>query len=385
MPADLIVPPLLLIDGVRRAAVDGRRYPVLNPATGEVIAEAPDAGPADLDAALAAADRAKAAWAADPDARVAALRALHAELTEHADAMRALLIAEAGVPTSLTRTWQYDDALARFGGLTATGGPGHESVTAVLTPWTTPFATALDHVGAALAAGSTVVLKPAADTPWTAAELGRLAAEHLPPGVLNVITTRDVDVAIAATTDPRVGAIGFTGSAVVAERVRVAAERAGTRLRAETGGAGAPVVIGELDTEELGERVAAAAREVCAHAGQRCGVATTVAVPAARYQEAVEAAVAAMRALAPGDPEDPATVCGPVISPVHRARVLRYLALATAEGGGFATGGGAAAMPGRLAGGFWVEPTVVTGLTRGSRLVREELLAPILVVVPYDP
>jgi aldehyde dehydrogenase (NAD+) len=117
---------------------------------------------------------------------------------------------------------------------------------------------------------------------------------------------------------------------------------------------------------------------MCVHAGQGCRLPATVVVPAARYDEAVEVAARTMAEVVVGDPTDPATVCGPVLSPVQRDRVLRYLALAESEGGRFATGGHALERPG----GWWVAPTVVTGLTAGSRVAREEVLGPVLVVVP---
>lgn len=380
--------PLLLVGGERRPAADGLTYPVVDPATGERIAEAPDAGPADMDAAIAAAREAfdSTQWATDPAARVEAVRGWQEALVRDEEALKSLLVAEAGLPAYLTTGRQYDDALADLAGALDVvaqdpNGAGPVGVVCVLTPWTEPARVPLLTVGPALLAGNTVVLKPAADTPWIAAELGRLAAEHLPPGVLNVVTTRDVDVAIAATTDPRVDLVSFTGSEVVGDRVRSTAALGEKRLVIETGSPGVRVV---LTGDDLEAEVRHAAYDVCVHAGQRCGVATQLQVPRDSYDEAVAIAVETVAAIGLGDPADPATICGPVISKVHQGRLLRYLALAESEGGRIVTGGGTEPPGDRWARGSWVRPAVVAGLDSRSRVAREELLGPVLVVVPHD-
>ena len=134
------------------------------------------------------------------------------------------------------------------------------------------------------------------------------------------------------------------------------------------------------DDADLTAVVTAAATTMCAHAGQGCRLPTTVVVPETRYDESVEVAARTMAGIGVGDPTDPATTCGPVVSRVQRDRVLRYLALAEAEGGRFATGGHAVDRDG----GWWIAPTVVAGLTAESRLAREEILGPVLVVLPGE-
>lgn len=372
-------PPQLLVDGELRAAADGSAYPVIEPATGREIAQAPDGRPADADAAVTAAHRAfhDTDWAADHAGRIAALRAFHQALVDHGPVIRALVTEEAGVPVSLTTGPQYGDPVRRFGEvLHRRDGRRATGVVAAITPWCAPVQLALDKVGPALAAGDTVVLKPAADTPWVAAELGRLAADHLPPGVLNVVTTRDVDVAITLTTDPRVDLVDFTGSEVNAERVRSQAAKA-REVRLDHGSR-PPTAMPE--GAGFGAGVARAALSVCRHAGQDCAAFSRILVPRARYDEAVEVAATTMSAVVPGDPADPATICGPVISAVHRDRVLRYLALARQEGGAFVTGGRAADRDA----GFWIEPTVIAGLDASARAAREEIFGPVLIVLPQD-
>ena len=371
--------PLLQVDGRGRPAADGWTYPAVDPATGEVLVQVPDGGPSDMDAAIRAAHLAfeGSLWSQRRGLRETALRRLHARLVEQRGLLREVMTAETGLPASLAGP-HHDEPIARLlARAEHTWAAGHllPGVVAVITPVTSPLAVALDAIGPVLAVGGTVVLKPAPGAAWTALELGRLAAEVLPPGVLNVVSTRDVDVAIALTTDPRVDEVVFTGSAVNGERVRTTAARAGKRVRLDVGSP-TPRVVGY--DEDLTAAVSAAATAVCAHAGQGCRLPATVVVPAHLYDEAVDVAVRTMAGIRVGDPADPATVCGPVVSRVQRDRVLRYLALAEAEGGRFEAGGHAL----ERGGGWWIAPTVVTGLRATSRVAQEEILGPVLLVVP---
>jgi aldehyde dehydrogenase (NAD+) len=256
----------------------------------------------------------------------------------------------------------------------ATADPqrGAAGVTAVVTPATSPLAVALAEVGRVLTAGGTVVLKPAPEAATTAIELGRIALDVLPRGVLNVVTTRDVDVAIALTLDERVDEVSLTGSPVVAERVQVAGKRAGKRVRLDVGG---PRTVRPADDADLGAVVAAAARAVVANAGQGCRLPTSVVVPVHRHAEALQAAVAAAHDVVVGDPADPATRCGPLRSLVARDRVRRYVELGRSEGGDVALGGQPLDRPG-----WWFAPTVIGGVDPASRLVREEVLGPVVMV-----
>jgi aldehyde dehydrogenase (NAD+) len=198
--------------------------------------------------------------------------------------------------------------------------------------------------------------------------------------VLDVVTTRDVDVAIGLTLDPRVDEVSFTGSAVAGDRVHVAAAHAGKRVRIDGGGA---LTVRAADDGDLGSVVSAAAVSVAANAGQGCRLPASVVVPVHRYREAITAAVDTMSDVAVGDPTSPDTVCGPMRSAVARDRVQRYLSLAHAEGGDIVLGGTAIEWGGLdRDGGWWIAPTVIGGLAEDSRLVREEVLGPVLMVVP---
>ena len=397
--------PLMLVDGRLVGAAGGATYPILNPATGEVLGQAPDASAEDMDTAIAAARRAfdETDWASNLTLRVRCLRQLHETLVEHGDAMRALTTAEAGAPAFLTTgpqydvpveglrwmtdlaesyAWETDLGVAEPMGIPTRRTIRREAVGVVgaITPWNFPNQINLSKIGPALLAGNTVVLKPAPDTPWLACELGRLATEHtdLPPGVFNVVPTRDVDVAIALTTDERVDLISFTGSTVTGTRIMQAAAPTLKRVFLELGGKSAAIV---LDDADLAAAVGTAAFSVSLHAGQGCALNTRLLVPRERYDEAVAIAADTMAMLAPGDPTDSGTVCGPVISAVQRDRIKRYLALALDEGGTFACGGG---VPDGKDGGFWIEPTVIAGLDNTARVAREEIFGPVLVVIAHD-
>jgi len=395
--------PQLLIDGKPTGASNGATFPIVNPATEEVIGHAPEASAEDVDAAIAAARRAfdQTDWSTNLELRVRCLRQLHQALVDNGEQMRALTTAEAGAPAFLTAGPQYDVPVESFkwvvdlaesfewetdlGVASPMGVPTRRTVrreavgvVAAITPWNFPNQINLAKIGPALAAGNTVVLKPAPDTPWVACELGRLVAEHtdIPAGVFNVLTPRDNEVAGRLVTDPRVDLVSFTGSTATGRAIMAAAAPTLKRVFLELGGKSAAVV---LDDADLAAAVGMAAFSVCVHAGQGCALTTRLLVPRDRYDEAVEVAAATMSSIGVGDPTDPGTVCGPVISEVQRDRIEHYLGVAQQEGGRFATGG----KPNRDKG-FWVQPTVIAGLDNSSTDAREEIFGPVIVVIPHD-
>lgn len=401
---DVTTPPAQqLIDGKLVAASDGSSYPILNPATGEEIGRAPDGTAADVDAAVAAARRAfdETGWSTDLALRVRCLRQLHQALLDDADAFRALTTAEVGMPgfmmgaagfdvpveglkwvTDLAETYEFETDL---GVAAPMGIPSRRTVrrepvgvVAAITPWNVPTQINLAKVGPALAAGCTVVLKPAPDTPWVAAELGRLVAEHtdIPAGVFNVVTPSSNEVAAQLTVDPRVDMVSFTGSTAVGKAIMAAAAPTLKKVFLELGGKSAAIALDDADVAAVAGGTAFAA---CIHAGQGCAITTRLVVPRDRYEEAVQVAAATMESIGATDPADPNAICGPVISPAQRDRVASYFDIAREEGGTFATGGSVIDQPGN-----WVQPTVVAGLDNSSRLAQEEIFGPVLVVIPHD-
>ncbi|WP_231120044.1 aldehyde dehydrogenase, partial [Mycobacterium colombiense] len=317
--------------------------------------------------------------------------------------LRDITIAEVGAPRMLTSAaqlegpvgdlsfaadtaesyeWNTDLGQASPMGIPTRRTIAREAVGVVgaITPWNFPHQINLAKLGPALAAGNTVVLKPAPDTPWCAAVLGEIIAEQtdFPPGVVNIITSNDHRVGALLSKDPRVDMVSFTGSTATGRSVMGDAAATIKRVFLELGGKSAFVV---LDDADLGGACSMSAFTAAMHAGQGCAITTRLVVPRARYDEAVAIAAGTMGSIKPGDPDDSGTVCGPVISARQRDRVQSYLDLAITEGGTFACGGGRPADKDR---GFFIEPTVIAGLTNDARPAREEIFGPVLTVIAYD-
>lgn len=394
----------LFIDG-HLLPGNGGRFPTLNPATEEVLGTAADADAADMDRAIAAARRAfdDTDWSRDTALRVHCIRQLRQAMRDHIEDLREITMAEAGAPRMLTAAAQLEGPVAdlSFASDTAESYPWRVDlgeaapmgirtrrtvvreavgVVGAITPWNFPHQINLAKIGPALAAGNTVVLKPAPDTPWCAAVLGELAAEHtdLPPGVLNIVTSADHAVGALLTEDPRVDMVSFTGSTATGRAVMAAAAATVKKVFLELGGKSAFLV---LDDADLAAACAMAGFTASMHAGQGCAITTRLVVPRARYDDAVAAAAATMSGIRPGDPTNPGTICGPLISQHQRERVQGYLDLAVAEGGRFACGGRPPAERDR---GYFIEPTVIAGLDNTSQVAREEIFGPVLTVIAHD-
>ncbi|MFG1999300.1 aldehyde dehydrogenase [Spirillospora sp. NPDC048911] len=394
----------MLVNG-RLVPGSGGTFETLNPATEEVLGEAADATADDMDQAVGAARAAfdSTTWATDVELRVRCLNQLRDALQRHSDELRELTIAEVGAPRFLTFGAQLDAPVADVGWFADLAGsyewstdlgraepmgiPSHRrvvrepvGVVGAITPWNFPHQINLAKLGPALAAGNTVVLKPAPDTPWCASLLGTLIAEEtgIPAGVVNVVTSSDHALGARLARDPRVDLVSFTGSTATGRAVMATAAESLKRVFLELGGKSAFIV---LDDADLRAACSYAAFTVATHAGQGCAITTRLLVPRAAYDQAVEITAKSLRRIGVGDPNDDKTLCGPVISARQRDRVESYLELAIKEGGEFACGGGRPADRDR---GFWIEPTLITGLTNESRTAREEIFGPVLVILPYD-
>ena len=394
----------LLIDGTLVAGGSGM-FATLNPATEEPLGTAADADAADMDSAIAAARRAfdDTDWSRDVALRVHCLRQLRDALNAEIDDLRAITVAEVGAPIAFTAgphlqgpvndlafpagiaetySWSTDLGIASPMGVASRRQLVREpyGVVGAITPFNFPHQLNLAKLGSALAAGNTVVLKAAPETPWCAAHVGRIIAERtdVPPGVVNIVTSSDPRLGAMLSEDRRVDMVSFTGSTATGTAVMAAAAATIKNVFLERGGKSAFLVLDEADLERA---CGAAALAVARHAGQGCAFTTRLVVPRRHYDEAVTAAADAMRLVPVGDPTDPATVCGPLISARQRDRVQGYLDLAVAEGGSFACGGG---RPPGLDRGYYVEPTVIRGLTNDARVAREEIFGPVLVVLAHD-
>ena len=394
----------LLIDG-ELVAGSGGTFGTVNPATEEVLGVAADAGTDDMRRAIEAARRAfdETGWSTDTELRVRGIRQLQQAMRDNAEELRELTIAEVGAPRMLTSmaqlegpvedlsfcadtaesyNWATDLGIASPMGIKTQRTVAREAVGVVgaITPWNFPHQINLAKLGPALAAGNTVVLKPAPDTPWCAAVLGELILEHtdIPAGVVNIVTSSDHGVGALLSKDPRVDMVSFTGSTNTGRAVMADGSASLKKVFLELGGKSAFLV---LDDADLAAACSMSAFTASMHAGQGCAITTRLVVPRARYDEAVEAAAATMGGLRPGDPQDAGTICGPVISERQRDRIQGYLDSATDEGGKFACGGGRPADRDR---GFFIEPTVIAGLDNNAKVAREEIFGPVLTVIAHD-
>ncbi|MDT5149298.1 MAG: aldehyde dehydrogenase [Mycobacterium sp.] len=394
----------LLIDG-KLVAGSGGTFPTLNPATEEVLGVSADASADDVEAAIGAARRAfdETDWATNVEQRVRCIRQLQQAMRDHVEELRDLTIAEVGAPRMLTSgaqlegpvedlsfcadtaesyRWTTDLGIASPMGMKTHRTVAREAIGVVgaITPWNFPHQINLAKIGPGLAAGNTLVLKAAPDTPWAAAVLGELIAEHtdFPAGVINIVTASDHGVGALLSRDPRVDMVSFTGSTNTGRAVMSDGSATLKKVFLELGGKSAFLV---LDDADLAGACSMSAFTAAMHAGQGCAITTRLVVPRARYDEAVEAAAATMAGLKPGDPNEPGTICGPVISERQRDRIQGYLDSAIAEGGRFACGGG---RPADRDTGFFIEPTVIAGLDNGAKVAREEIFGPVLTVIAHD-
>jgi len=393
----------LLVDGVLRSAASGAVFETVDPASEEVLGVAADAAAADADEAVGAARRAfdEGAWATDPAFRAHCLRQLRDAFVEHADEVRALTVAEVGAPVMLTYGAHLDGPVADLGwaadlaesyewtrdlgestvmGMRSRRFTRRQAagVVAAITPWNFPHQINLAKLGPALAAGCTVVLKAAPDTPWCASVVGRMVAEHtdIPAGVVNVLTSSDHALGAQLSRDPRVDLVSFTGSTATGRAVMIDAAQTLKRVFLELGGKSAFLA---LDDDSLADACGFAGFSGIVHAGQGCALTTRVLLPRHRFDEGVEVLAATLAALGAGQPSDPGTVCGPLISARQRDRVEGFLTRARDAGASFATGGGRAHDRG-----FFIEPTLVVGVDNDTEIAREEVFGPVLVALPYD-
>ena len=394
----------LFIDG-KLVAGSGGTFETVNPATEEVLGVAANADEADMSAAIGAARTAfdDTDWSTNTELRVRCLRQLREAMQANLEDLRELTISEVGAPRMLTSgaqlegpiddlafsadtaenyAWRSDLGYATPQGIPTNRVVAREAVGVVgaITPWNFPHQINLAKVGPALAAGNTLILKPAPDTPWMAAVLGEIIAEHtdFPAGVINIVTSDDHGVGALLSKDPRVDMVSFTGSTNTGRAVMTDSAVTIKKVFLELGGKSAFIV---LDDADLGGACAMAAFTVAMHAGQGCAITTRLVVPRAKYDEAVEAAAATLGGIKPGDPNSKRTVCGPVISARQRDRIQGYLDSAIAEGGRFACGGG---RPADLETGFFIEPTVIAGLDNSAKVSREEIFGPVLTVIAHD-
>ncbi|EHI14712.1 aldehyde dehydrogenase family protein [Mycolicibacterium thermoresistibile] len=395
----------LYIDGELRESRTGKTVDNINPATEEVLGTATDVGADDMEQAIAAARRAfdTTDWSTNHEFRRRCLLQLHDALQEEKEDIRAELIAEVGATVGMTfiaqLEWPLADAIrwpanyiSEFAwerplpDAALMGAPYHRKVVkepvgvvGAITQWNFPFEIISNKLGQALATGNSVVLKPAMETPWSALRWCRIIAEKtdIPPGVVNIVPTSDNSIAQVLATDPRVDMVSFTGSTAVGKLIQRLGADTMKRTMLELGGKSAYLVREGADLE--------AALPGCVgalmHSGQGCALATRMLVPRSIYDQAAEVASATFGSLAVGDPADPNTFCGPLVSARQRDRVLNYIEIAKREGGRITVGGG---VPEGLDRGYFVAPTVVADVEPHHTIFQEEIFGPVLSITPYN-
>jgi acyl-CoA reductase-like NAD-dependent aldehyde dehydrogenase len=394
------LPKRMLIDGKLIEAE--RTYPSVNPATGEVLGEAPDASVADAQAAIAAARRAFDArdWPADVAFRARCLDQLHKALTEHKEELRELTIADVGASRVITYGAQLDEPieivryyadllpgypLTEEIGLMEYHGQQHRrwvekeaaGVVAAIIGYNYPTQLALAKLSPALAAGCTVVLKAAPDTPLITLALAELIATRtdIPPGVVNILSSSQVAVGEVLTTSPDVDVVTFTGSTATGRRIMAAASETIKRVFLELGGKSALVV---LDDADLAGPLMVAAFATCSHAGQGCAIPTRMLVPREQHDAIAAQVAGALRQVTYGDPRDPGNYMSPLISERQRDKVDGMVRRAVAAGATLVTGGE------KVSPGFFYTPTLLTNVDPDSEIAQEEVFGPVLVIIPHD-
>jgi aldehyde dehydrogenase (NAD+) len=395
----------LFIDGRFVDARSGASYANVNPATEEPLGDVADAGPEDMQAAIAAARRAfdETTWSSDPAFRQRCLEQLQQGLEKEKEHLRLQTVQEVGSPIQLTYAVQGDSVIRDMSWVIDLVGryawerelPVHEffgmksrrlvrkeasGVVGCITPWNFPLQVNLAKVAPALAAGNSVVLKPAPDTPWNATFLAKVVAEYteIPAGIFNVVTSAEpARVGEVLTGDPRVDMVSFTGSTAVGRRIMAASAATVKKVFLELGGKSANVVLDDADFQA----VLPFCSMVCIHGGQGCAITTRLLLPRSRYEEGLAILETAFRNVNYGDPMDPKNIQGPQINRRQQERVLGYVEKGLREGAKLVVGGG---RPAHLPKGFYVEPTLFRDVDNGMAIAREEIFGPVLVAIPYE-
>jgi acyl-CoA reductase-like NAD-dependent aldehyde dehydrogenase len=391
-------PHRLVIGGERLEAADGRTFETVDPSTGATIAEVPHAGAEDVDRAVRAAREAfdDGRWSGIAAAqRTRALLALADAIEANADVLAELESLDNGKPVKLAK--RVDVALAaehlRYFAGWPTKIEGETlpvaqpdmhcytrkepvGVCGQIIPWNFPLLMAAWKIAPALAAGCTVVLKPAEQTPLTALRLGELALEAgLPEGVLNVIAG-DGETGAALVDHPSVDKIAFTGSTAVGREIGAKAGRALKRVTLELGGKSPNIILPDAD---LDVAVKGAYQAIYYNTGQACNAGSRLFVHSDQYDDVIAGLVEAAGAARMGPGLDPGTQLGPVISAEQEERVRGYIEAGKAEGAELVTGGGPSEGDG-----YFVEPTLFSASSDDLTIAREEIFGPVLVALPYD-
>jgi phenylacetaldehyde dehydrogenase len=393
----------MLIGGRWVPASDGATIPSIDPATGGQISSIPDAGQADVDAAVGAAAAAQPGWAATPPAARAAILWRIADLiVANIDELSELEALDQGKPLYVARWAEIPGAVAQFRffagqamaieGRTITPSITYQpegkqveawtlrepvGVVAAIVPWNSPVVLTAMKLAPALAAGCSIVLKPAEDTSLTALRLGELIAEAgLPDGVLNIVTGRGARAGALLAAHHRVDKVAFTGSTATGRAVLDASKGNLKRVSLELGGKSPVIVMGDAD---LALAIPGAANAIFFNAGQVCVAGSRSYVHVSIYDRVVEGLADYARGMAMGHGLNPATQMGPLVSARQADRVVEFIEGAERQGASVVVGGERSGPAGTF-----VSPTVVAGVTGDMEIVRDEVFGPVLAVQKFE-
>ncbi|MNF34543.1 Aldehyde dehydrogenase PuuC [compost metagenome] len=390
---------LLFIDGRFHAAVAGGTIDVLSPSDGALITRIAAAEAADVDLAVAAAQRAFPAWSALAAAeRGRLLLKLADKIEEHGEELAQLESLDTGHPIRDSRALDVPRTAACFRYFGGMADKIEGSVIPVeagflnyvqrkpigvvgqIVPWNFPLMFTSWKMGPALAAGNTVVIKPSELTPLSTLRIAELMQEvGFPDGVVNVVPGYGHTAGQRLAEHPDVGKIAFTGSTGTGRRIVESSQGNLKRVQLELGGKGANIVFGDADLEAA---INGAAWAIFHNQGQACIAGSRLILHESIADEFLERFIALARSIRLGDPLDPHTEMGPLTSALHRDRVLAYVDIAREQGGHILTGGKAPSDP-KLAAGYYVEPTVVEAQP-GDRVAQEEVFGPFVTVLRFS-
>ena len=378
----------LTIDG--KATAVGDYFDVVNPATGEAFAAAPNATSEHVDAAVSAALNAFASWSATPwSGRRTALHAFADQIDANRDELAKLLVREQGKPlasaasevqsgidyvTTLADIEIEDELIRETTGQTIVLRHRPLGVVSGITAWNYPIQLASSKLAMALATGNTTIIKPSPYTPLTTLRLGELGREVFPPGVFNVLSGLD-PLGAQIVEHPDIAKVGFTGSGPTGKAIMRCGAESLKRVTLELGGNDAAIVLGDVDVNESAKAIFASAFE---NSGQLCNAIKRLYVHESVCEEMVDALAEIAANTVLGDGMNTATQLGPIQNRNQYERVIEFLDDIRANGGNIVAGGNVPDVPG-----FFIEPTIVTGVAEGSRIVDEEPFGPILPIMPF--
>lgn len=391
--------PGLLIGGETRTSATDDMYPHMYAATGKLTHEIPLAGPADIDEAVAAARAALPGWKAlAPNQRRRLMLDYAAEVRRQREDLKRLVTAENGTPFGFTDAYpewvaelfEYNAGFAdKIGGQVVTTWPGPAfdytldepyGVIAVIVPWNGPFVSFGQTLAPALAAGNTIVLKPPELAPYSCLRLGQIAAEvGFPPGVVNVVPGGPAG-GDALVSHPGIDKICFTGSGGTAKRIQAAAAARLTPACFELGGKSARLVFADADLDSAAMNSVSAAIGL---SGQACIAGTRVLVEDAVYDDVVGRMKAIAENIPIGDPRDPGTIMGPVISQGAVERIMGFIDRACAATSGRLVTGGSR-LSGDFADGYFIAPTIFADMNNEEEVTRQEIFGPVVSVLRFS-